>query len=367
MTLVLKVGGPTDLLAIVPALVGFSPRDSVVFVAFRGRRTCGAIRFGLPGSSSGVVQKRVATSMIGTLCKLPRVDGVAIAVFTDAAFDGGSEVPGARFAALLERQVERSGFELRESLCQAADGWASYLDPVVPPGGRPLSEVLDSPVAAAAAKEVGPPANEAAVSRVVDAPADVVQRVAEQIGRYGDLRERWLDGLIEAPAEFLELEDPAAFVERALDWDDADVGAHGALLLFLVQSAAVRDLVMLQWARDRAFGEWMWDRAPELESLDGSFAQATADVMMGLGERPDPERLERGIARMLVLVARVRGAHRLAPLCMLAWLNWALGRGSQAGAHVDEARAIDPDYGMAELLDTMLGNGMLPEWAFIDR
>lgn len=47
---------------------------------------------------------------------------------------------------------------------------------------------------------------------------------------------------------------------------------------------------------------------------------------------------------------------------MLAWLSWALGRGSLAGQYIRLARAIDPSYSMAELLDTMLSNGMMPEW-----
>jgi hypothetical protein len=51
-------------------------------------------------------------------------------------------------------------------------------------------------------------------------------------------------------------------------------------------------------------------------------------------------------------------------LTMLAWLNWALGLGSTAGLFIEQARAIDPRYGLAELLDSMLHNGMLPEWAF---
>jgi hypothetical protein len=49
---------------------------------------------------------------------------------------------------------------------------------------------------------------------------------------------------------------------------------------------------------------------------------------------------------------------------MLGWLNWALGRGSRARRYVNEARAIDPGYGMAELLDSIASSGMLPEWAF---
>ena len=70
------------------------------------------------------------------------------------------------------------------------------------------------------------------------------------------------------------------------------------------------------------------------------------------------------------------GGHRFPPcsgrsrcceqplLASLGWLSWALGRGSVAGEYVRRAREADPEYGFAELLDTMLGNGMLPEWAF---
>jgi hypothetical protein len=49
---------------------------------------------------------------------------------------------------------------------------------------------------------------------------------------------------------------------------------------------------------------------------------------------------------------------------MLAWLNWARGRGSAAGAHIDEARSIAPEYSMGELLDSMFSSGMVPEWIF---
>jgi hypothetical protein len=53
-----------------------------------------------------------------------------------------------------------------------------------------------------------------------------------------------------------------------------------------------------------------------------------------------------------------------APLCMLAWLSWALGSGSVAGFFVDQALAIDPQYSMAILLEVLLASGHLPEWAF---
>ena len=66
MTVILKAHGPADLLAMAPPMVGFLPRNSVVLVAFRGKRTCGAMRFDLPASGDRVVHKRVVTTIVGT-------------------------------------------------------------------------------------------------------------------------------------------------------------------------------------------------------------------------------------------------------------------------------------------------------------
>jgi hypothetical protein len=86
--------------------------------------------------------------------------------------------------------------------------------------------------------------------------------------------------------------------------------------------------------------------------------------MLGVGPRPDVERVDTAIALLRRLVSLVTGETRLAPLCMLAWLSWGLGRGSAAGEYIDEACSINPTYGMAEVLDTMTRNGLLPDWAF---
>jgi len=49
---------------------------------------------------------------------------------------------------------------------------------------------------------------------------------------------------------------------------------------------------------------------------------------------------------------------------MLSWLYWSLGRGSAAGSFVDRALDIDPAHSMAQLLHTIYGTGMVPEWAY---
>ncbi|WP_394770481.1 DUF4192 domain-containing protein [Lacisediminihabitans sp.] len=364
MTFVLKVSGPADLLAMVPELVGFTPRNSVVLLAFRGTRTCGALRFDLPAGQSKTTHKRVATFIVGMLCKLPDIDAVIPVICTDDGFAGGAVVPRRAFAELLARRLEFSGFDLRDSLCLAADGWASYLS-APPPGGHPLSEIADSPAAAALPDGLRAPATPH--GRIPDAdPADA-RRLQKRLAGYRRLYERMTTedpATFPDPVELAPLSDIPLFAEEALSWDEDALDAHGALLLFALQGPPVRDHVMLQWATSLAVGDRMWRDIVEDRASDSAADAELSNLMFGVGPRPDPERVERGIRVLLTLASRVTGADRLAPLCMLAWLNWALGRGSAAGHYIDEARAIQSDYGMAVVLDTMFSNGLLPEWAF---
>ena len=89
-------------------------------------------------------------------------------------------------------------------------------------------------------------------------------------------------------------------------------------------------------------------------------------ALAGLGEmpRPSPERLEQGIALLRQVAARLHETERAPCLTAVAWLNWALGRSSVAGELVRRARKADGEYGFAELMETMLERGLLPDWAF---
>ncbi len=162
---------------------------------------------------------------------------------------------------------------------------------------------------------------------------------------------------------FDPLEDLPRFAEDALAWDAGTLDADGALLVFALQGPPIRDLVMLQWAFGLDLGDRLWDQDLQDDSPDGPNADS-ANLLMGIGPRPDPRRIEGAIALLLELTSRTEDAKRPPLLCMLAWLNWALGHGTQAGLHLDEALDIAPDYSMAQLLQSMTGTGMLPEWAF---
>ena len=395
MTLIVKATGAADILATLPVLVGFTPRNSIVLLVFRGKRTFGAIRFDLPVATSKVVHKRVVSVCLGTLCKLAGVDAVIPVICTDDSFGDPSVIPHADFVELLVRRLSHSGFEVRDALCLATDGWASYDDPAVPASGHPLELIAESSAAARIPREWRRASDiQDLPARIPDAAPAVMQRVATELAEYRALYERLLetdeqdvaavndvrDADARTDAGELDAGEPDAgelddgfdplrrvsdlplFAEQALSWDAATIDADGALLLFALQGPPARDMVMLQWATSLDIGDAIWDEPRE--SFVGGID--IGDLMMGIAPRPDPERLQRGMELLGVLISRASDIDRRPLLCMLAWSNWALGRASHAAVHIAEVRAIDPDYGMGQVLDTMLTNIPLPEWAFAD-
>ena len=369
MTAVIKAKNPADMLALMPALLGFTPKQSVVLLPFRGNRAYGAMRLDLPGSGPPAVHKRLATYIVGTLCKLRGVDSVVLVVVTDAKFGAQSTPPSSDLVKTLRARFRQSGLGLKEALCLASDGWGSYLDDDTPAGGRPLSDVTNSAVTGAvppeARREVDASARE---SRVPNAPPAEVQRVKEKFDRLRRRVDEADDDDHHVPREFEALQDVPNLMEAALEWNDEEIASGAALLLFAWQGPPLRDMTMLQWATEMSVGDLILDENESMIRSDPTAPSKThqflGGLMMGIGPRPDPDRIERGIRLVRAVVARAEDEQRVAPLCMLTWLCWALGHGSEAGRYLDEAASIRPDYGMVEVLSAILGNGMMPEWAF---
>ncbi|TFB99818.1 DUF4192 family protein [Cryobacterium adonitolivorans] len=397
---IVKTPTPQDFLALVPQLVGFLPAQSLVLVAFRGNRTCGALRFNLPTPDAGPQElRRIAGALLGTLCKIPGVDALVPVTYTDESIGDDpavdvADLPQGAFLRAILTRAEQSGFLARDALCVAADGWASYLDaaatrgrPRREPLRHPLSEIADSSVSEGiprdARRELGRLHTGAELPRVDLATRE---RCARRLARYQRLGPDLgpIPELIEMVGDML---DPVGTAESALSVNPAELSIdEAAALLFLLQGPATRDQMMLQFAfgeaeghrslalnrhyahRQRETGLSM-DDVVEAEMAAGRAMQedspTTGDLMLGMSrDRPDPERVGRGIRLLKLLVAMAPRSARPAPLCMLAWLSWTLGQGSVAGIYIDTALDIDGEYGMARLLLQLIGSGHLPEWAF---
>jgi hypothetical protein len=234
----------------------------------------------------------------------------------------------------------------------------------------------------------------------LSSPAEAAESVPAADDRHGG----GVDDAGRAPHDTIldrlgDLLDPVAFGERIAAaqrvpaGDAARVGAARlgadelAWLLHLASRPAVRDAIMLQLAFGPVVGELAldldaagaaddsWpdvadgpdypDRPWEPGPADRGADDLLARLLLGQTTvRPDPDRIERALDVLAVAVANAPAAQRPGALCIAAWLAWALGRGSAAGALLDRVLAEAPEHRMAGLLHAFVGSGALPEWAF---
>ncbi|MFF2275046.1 DUF4192 family protein [Agromyces sp. NPDC058126] len=374
MTTIIRAGSAHEFLAFVPSLAGFEPVRSLVCVAFEGSRTVGVLRHDLPRRSRD--RSALVAVVVATLCRMPGVDGVVPVVYTEAGFADRGDAPERRLVELLAARASEAGFVVRDGLCVANDGWGSYLDPALPPTGHPLA-LID-------ALRPAPCADDRRHEPVVYAliPERDPRRTAAVV--------RALDRLEAADpsgAEFTRLGadlDPVELVEHLLE--PGSVPARtAAWFLHLAARPAFRDGMMLQFAFGPLVGAAAHDdaassleraesRGMTAEELvlgelavesDDSVSELLARLLMGQTVlRPERARVERSVDVLRRMIADAPDPHRPGPLCIMAWLMWALGRGSAAGALLDAALELDPEHTMATLLDRHLGSGALPEWAF---
>lgn len=384
MRTIVTTSAAHDFLALVPDLAGFQPVESVVLVAFRGKRTCGALRADLPRSASAEALGGIASSLVGMICKIPGADALVPVVYTGNRFGSGTTPPHNELIDALIFHSELSGFFVRDALCVASDGWGSYGEPSTPVGGHPLTMIAHSSVAKRLDAERARNGQTRSVlddqsgSESARATADkgVRQRVGKLIKRLASLAED-PDALSTDPIGSVENDAPTEgfgthhalrsvcdLAESALSAPTMMSELEAATMIHALQNPSIRDELLLHWAFGARRGQRAARGSARLAAGESGADLADARLLWGDGPRPDPLRIDGAIVLLSELLARAPRATKPAALSMLAWLNWALGRSSRAAVFVRMAFEIDRDYGFAELLDRMLSMGRLPEWAF---
>ncbi|MFD6054931.1 DUF4192 family protein [Agromyces sp. NPDC060279] len=359
-----RAAGGHEFLALLPQLAGVPLRRSLVCVAFRGSTVIGVLRHDLP--------RRVAdhpvlvSAVVGAVCRIEGAEGIIVTVYTEREYPRTAAAAERRLIDRLAARLEDAGFEVRDGFVVASTGWGSVADPLVPAGGRELA-LIDS--AAAELPVLGElPAD----------PSPITDRA-----RAARLRRRLVALREQGSLEWLQRElgpqiDPIELVEGVL-CEPVSTAAQGAWFAELSASAVFRDAIVLQIAFGAAVGEIALQGAagrcePFDDGPDGPMCDAesegseefVSELYLGRTRlRPQTKRVEAGIGFVEQLLVDLPRAHRPGVHCVAGWLHWALGRGSRAGSHLDRALEIDPDHAMARLLDTYLGSGALPEWAFV--
>lgn len=368
MTTIVKAAGPAQFLSLIPRMLGYRPSRSIVVIPFRGARSLGAMRFDLPEGDEPV--DSASATIIGMVCRLPDADAVAFVVYTEEPFTRG--MPGTVVADALRTRADACGISVRDALCVASDGWGSYLDTDLPPRGRDLSELGDEPsgaehipiaagdqAAGADLPEVEPSTRDD-VARALASLADAVSLVCgtPADGAHDDPR---VDPL--ALSAVCRLDDlPALFEDVLRDGDDPSP-YDDALLVWCLSRPALRDIALMEWCGGLAAGDEAFDAQLRWEAGE-EYPTHLAMHMWGEGERPDPERLERGLARARRAAAVAPVEVRPGPLASCAWLSWALGRSTHADLYARRACEIEPEHGLAEIIRSFVLTGHLPDWAF---
>ena len=343
------------------------------------------MRFDLPGASDLDEIDRISATLIGMVCRLPDADGVAMVTFTDECFaDRG--MPHHALTDALQRRAEDCGIRVTDVLCQAADAWGSVFDPLCPRFGRPLSELESEPSGAAHLEIAADQLSGAELPSADPAEAERVDRALAALGMAvavlcGSESGSWPDGARpddplltgkgrvdpQALEAACRLDDVPTLFEDALDEDAAALPPfEAALLIWCLSRPALRDIALVEWCRGMDAGDEALDAQLRWESGE-EYPAHLAMQMWGEGEQPDPGRLSAALILCRHLAARAPHATRAGVLATCAWLAWALGRSTHAEHYALEAREIEPEHGLAEIVLSFVGAAHLPDWAFRRR
>jgi len=365
MTTIINATDPAEFLSLVPALAGFTPRDSLVMLPFRGTRTQGAMRIDLPDAE--VDPDEYGDLALRALLQVHGVDAVALVVYTDVEpqqIPDGLLLPQLRTVEAVAGVCADAGLRIVDAFCVTPSGWADYIDE--DPEIRPL--ILE-PVAVPG---IGDLTGDQLTGATLP-PSDLVTR--ERVGRalddletemsrreHGDRFVHADDNPLALLTAELVLDDLPGFAEHLLDAPSELSEFECAALLWCLGRPPLRDSMLVQWATDEDFGSRALDAQLSFSADHTPIPDAVGEIFLGRGPRPDPDRLGCALQAVRTAASRAPRQAKVGALTAAAWLAWALGRSSHAGAYVDEALHIDPEHSMASLIASVLAAAMLPEW-----
>jgi len=299
----LRVSGPADFVAVVPYLVGFHPRESVVALLFRDGRVLVSARVDLPPPG-------LTRQLSAHLRQVVARHGVEEVVLVGYADDP------ARGRRVLESLLAAPPTRVRHALLVAAGRWWSLTcrDGCCPGEGSP-HDPAGHPLAAEAVLAGLAPVRDRSVLReqVAGPPA---REQARLLGRLAPLHDR-VRGLGTAGAARLM----AVTVRRCLDGADPLQEVDALLLAALAHQLVVRDVA---WA--------LMDRRD-------------ADDHVRLWGR---------------VVARAPDLFALGPLGLLGAAAWIAGEGALQNCCVERLERLDPGYTLTGVLSDLSEKALPP-------
>jgi len=318
----LIVRTPGQLAAVAQRMVGYEVTRSLIIMAMEGNRPGMIVRVDLPDTDEDL--NAVAAHVIPALIRH------AVAAVTVLAFE---DTEGESTPALESMTMACTGAGITvETVAVAREGMA-YTP------GHPFTD--PSPVALTPAQSAcfpsGPLASRDALSERFRAAVPHEVYTALQARQGHTTREDALS----AWAQILTATGQATPVADL----PAEVIAHAALALAHVTT---RDALMA----------WLTPGTLPLDLLPTPLVDALKATLPAATWAADPQDRERLRERVRAFCRCIPDAHAVPVLTLTAHLEWWAGDGALSRTALDLARALDPDYRLAALLDRMLTEGI---------
>lgn len=339
-----------DILAYVPHALGFHPRNSAVLLLIDDDRLEATLRVDLPSTDEHLDLKIWNAQVVRLLHRIPNIEDVAVVIYAPEISGNQQCVPLANLVSELEDALAQQDIRIRHAWCRqgsriwnydTADGSDVQEIPALDTNETNLSMVF------AGSSPLDQPWDGSGVPKWSN--TDEVLQLLE-------VHEANLVVSLEAWNESLSR--PANETTAALHADPLKT----AMLVGSLQTKLVRDLLPflagegIESALDTLFGISIDEREAAVAPL--------ADYLLGRGRyAPDWQRVDRlwEVCRDLLGVAQ--GEPRQALLCILAWIEWARGRGSMALVLLNQAVLENETYELARLLQKLMEHGVMPAWA----
>ena len=391
----IKVSTPADILSYVPHILGFQPRESLVFLTMSGKRVGATLRLDLPPADADPLE--YAATVRDYLESDSSADGVLLVVYTDSDWVEPGAPPHAPLVHCLDLVLDAAGLTMLDGWLVSSSHWRDYFcedESCCPWPGHPLAHITESILNAELVYQGSTYAEslEAAVGTMDTGHNEEIHQLTSAYikqwhGRWDksslgrDCLTLW-DALISSPAGSGSSVTPevAAFLLAGLTSAPvrdsvivlAAAGASAA------QEAAVDALVLPADPEEvelphecevlkKSRQALQTGEGPVLASTESDTSDNPAalfrEVFLATLSAPDWDRLDAAHALFLRLTAVASGQPRSALFSILGWLEWARGRGSRAHHYLQEALNETPGYTLAELLLTLVGTGSLAPWA----
>jgi hypothetical protein len=313
----IKLRSPADLIAATPYLLGFHPTDSLVVVAFQGRKVAFAARLDLPGPEappSGAIAREI-------LDLVSRKDADAVAMI---GYGPAGDVEPLFHA--VRDDAGRRDLYVKDLLRVDGGRWWSYIceDPeCCPSEGTPI-DLTASQVSAQLTFEG---------LAALPSRQDLERRVAP------------VGGLTR-----ISMTQASVRAEQALlEWLEAVPEAERAEAVLAAGTAAVRAAIA---------------RYGDGGTLDDDEVARLTVLLVSIPVRDAAWRaistMEPHLSLWTDMVRRVDPDLVPAPACLLAFTAWRFGESVLAGLALDRALRQDPGYSMADLLLGWLLQGPPP-------